>query len=39
MFDNPAQIHQTLAVGPAMESGISQHIWTLENLVGLLEEC
>jgi hypothetical protein len=33
-----ARIQNTLEVIPAMEAGMSQHIWTLENLVGLLEE-
>jgi len=34
-FDNFAKIHQTLRVTPAMEAGISDHVWTVEELVGL----
>ena len=34
---NFCRIHQTLRVTPAMEAGIAGHIWTLEELVGLLE--
>jgi hypothetical protein len=33
---NFARIHQTLRVSPAMEAGIANHIWTLEEIVGLL---
>jgi len=39
MYYNFARIHKTLRVTPAMEAGISQHVWTLEEIVGLLEEC
>ena len=38
VYNNPARIQKTLEVIPAMEAGMSQHIWTLENLIGLLEE-
>jgi hypothetical protein len=31
------RVHQTLRVTPAMEAGIADNIWTLEELVGLLE--
>lgn len=37
MHYNFARIHQTLRVTPAMEAGISDHVWTLEEIVGLLE--
>ena len=30
-------IHQTLRVTPAMEAGISNHVWSLEEMVGLLD--
>jgi len=39
MHYNFARIHTTLRVTPAMEAGISRHVWTLEEIVGLLEEC
>jgi len=33
---NFCRIHQTLRVTPAMEAGISDHVWSLEEVVGLL---
>jgi len=36
-FYNFCRVHQTLRVTPAMEAGIADHIWSLEELVGLLE--
>lgn len=38
MHYNFARIHQTLRVTPAMEAGISDHVWTLEEIVDLLEQ-
>jgi hypothetical protein len=35
-FYNFCRVHQTLRVTPAMEAGITDHIWTVEELVGLL---
>jgi len=37
MHYNFARIHQTLRVTPAMEAGISNHVWTLEEIVQLLD--
>jgi IS1 family transposase len=37
MYCNFARIHQTLRVTPAMEAGISNHAWSIEEIVGLLE--
>ena len=37
MHYNFCRVHQTLRVTPAMEAGIAGHIWTLDELVGLLE--
>jgi IS1 family transposase len=37
MHYNFCRIHKTLRVTPAMEAGITDHAWTLEELVGLLE--
>jgi len=34
---NFCKIHRTLRVTPAMEAGISDHVWELEELVELLE--
>jgi len=36
MHYNFARIHQTLRVTPAMEAGISDHVWSLEELIALL---
>jgi len=36
-YYNFCRVHQTLRVTPAMESGFSDHIWTLQELVSLLE--
>jgi len=33
-----ARIHQTLSVNPAMEAGISNHVWTMEEIVALIGE-
>jgi len=38
MFYNFCRVHQTLRVTPAMEAGIADHVWTLDELVGLLEQ-
>jgi hypothetical protein len=32
-----ARIHQTLRVTPAMEAGISDHMWEVEEIVTLLQ--
>jgi hypothetical protein len=37
MYYNFARIHSTLRVTPAMEAGISQHVWTIREIVDLLE--
>jgi hypothetical protein len=31
------KLEQTLRVTPAMEAGLADHVWSLEELVGLLE--
>ena len=36
MHYNFCRIHQTLRVTPAMEAGITDHVWTLEEVVGLI---
>lgn len=38
MYYNFCRVHQTLRVTPAMESGLSNHVWTIEELCGLLPE-
>jgi IS1 family transposase len=37
MHYNFCRIHKTLRVTPAMEAGLADHVWTLEELCGLLE--
>jgi len=34
---NFCRIHKTLRVTPGMEAGIADHVWTIEELVGLLD--
>ena len=36
MFYNFCRVHQTLRVTPTMEAGLSDHIWTLDELCALL---
>ena len=35
MYYNFARVHQTLRVTPAMEAGVSDHVWSIEEIVGL----
>ena len=37
MWYNLARIHQTFRVTPAMEAGVSDHVWSLEEVAGLAE--
>ena len=37
MFYNFAKVHKTLRVTPAMQAGISDHIWTLEEIAKLAD--
>jgi hypothetical protein len=36
MHYNFCRIHTTLRVTPAMEAGITDHVWSLEEVIGLL---
>jgi len=36
-YYNFCRVHQTLRVTPAMEAGLTDHVWSLEELVGLLD--
>jgi IS1 family transposase len=38
MYYNFARIHKTLRVTPAMEAGICDHVWSLEEIAGLVDE-
>lgn len=37
-YYNFCRVHQTLRVTPATEAGLTDHVWSLEELVGLLEQ-
>jgi IS1 family transposase len=37
MYYNFCRIHQTLRVTPAMEAGVSDHVWSLDEIIALLE--
>ena len=37
MYYNFGRVHQTLRVTPAMEAGIADHVWSIDEIVGLLE--
>ena len=36
-YYNFCRVHQTLRVTLAMEAGLTDHVWSLEELVGLLD--
>ena len=38
MYYNFCRIHKSLRVTPAMESRVTDHVWTIEEIVALLEE-
>jgi hypothetical protein len=38
MYYNFGRVHQTLRVTPAMEAGLADHVWSIEEIVGLLGE-
>lgn len=38
MFYNFAKVHKSLRVTPAMEAGIADHVWTIEEIVRLVPE-
>jgi hypothetical protein len=37
MHYNFARIHKTLRVTPAMQAGLSDHVWNISEIVGLLD--
>jgi hypothetical protein len=37
MHYNFARIHKTLRITPAMAAGISNHVWSTEEIIGLLD--
>ena len=36
MYYNFGRVHQTLRVTPAMQAGVSDHVWDIEEIVALL---
>jgi hypothetical protein len=38
MYYNFAKIHKSLRVTPAMEAGISDHVWSIEEIARLVPE-
>ena len=38
MYYNFGRIHQSLRVTPAMESGVTDHVWSLEEIAGLVKD-
>jgi IS1 family transposase len=38
MWYNFARIHQTLRVTPAMEAGVSDHVWSIADIIALTEQ-
>jgi IS1 family transposase len=38
MHYNFARVHQSIRVTPAMEAGVADHVWTIAEIVGLLEK-
>ncbi len=37
MFYNFCRIHKTLRVTPAMEAGVADHVWSIEEILGLIK--
>jgi hypothetical protein len=37
MYYNFGRVHQTLRVTPAMEAGIADRVWSIDEIVGLME--
>lgn len=37
MFDNFARIHKTLKVSPAMAAGVTNKLWSMEDIVALID--
>jgi len=37
MFYNYCRVHSTINTSPAMKSGLADHVWSIEELIGLLD--
>jgi len=38
MWYNFGRVHQTLRVTPAMEAGIADHVWSVDEIVALMDQ-
>ena len=38
MHYNFARVHKTLRITPAMPAGIADHVWSLDEIAGLISE-
>jgi IS1 family transposase len=38
MFYNFARVHSTLKTTPAVDAGVADHVWTLDEIIGLIPE-
>ncbi|MGH6690293.1 MAG: IS1 family transposase, partial [Gammaproteobacteria bacterium] len=38
VFYNFTKIHKTLRITPAMQAGLTDHVWDMEEVIRLLEE-
>ena len=38
MHYNFCRVHQTLGTTPAVAAGVADHVWSLDELIGLLED-
>ena len=36
MYYNFGRVHQTLRVTPAMEAGLANHVWSIEEIIALI---
>ena len=37
MYYNFCRIHQSLRVTPAMEAGVADHVWSIDEIISLLD--
>lgn len=37
MYYNFCRVHQTLRVTPAMEAGVTDHVWDIEDIINLVK--
>jgi hypothetical protein len=38
MYHNFGRSHQTLGTSPAVKAGVADHVWTVDEIVALLDE-